>query len=177
MTEIQNISQTRVVLKNQIGIDLSLYNAFIGSYLELEDRILLRLVWSEKLKPQYDIHRNILCYAKATGALLWQVEQPWQRERVDPEGKTMRKVYVEEVYKYIKILIQMPDGTHDSNQHVSKSHAEGSVNGKIYLKPLRPNLDRLEAMTFSHFPKEYAIDPDTGEVELLEMHQPSEKLY
>jgi len=194
MSSIRSLQKKKFVLKDgetvhQAGCMLLMNDVLIDapgpilSFIELENQIVILLHWYHA-SNLFDISRNIFCYSKATGEPLWQVEQPWEWRRVDPEGKKMRKVYVEEVYK-LMWLSMYENGERLSADEMKKRGwnyvglgSEGErISAFYYLEPFRPGIDRVEARTWSHFPKDYAIDIDTGKVELLEVHQPSEKIY
>ena len=184
---VRSVLKDRVILRNDAVIDFSRIKAKIRSFIELEDKILF-LVWTavnaKKEEPGYDLYRNIFCYSKNTGERLWQVEQPWQWRRVDPEGREMRKVYVEEVYKLM--WLSMYEGNRKLSAEKMRQRGwnyeaigegEVKISAFYYFRPFRPKVNRIEARTLSHFPKDYTIDIDTGKVDLLEVHQPSEKIY
>ena len=184
---VHSILKDQMILRNDAVIDFSKIKAEIRSFIELEDRILF-LVWTavntKKEAPGYNLYRNIFCYSKDTGEQLWRVEQPWQWQRVDPEGREMRKVYVEEVYKLM--WLSMYEGNRKLSAEEMRQKGwdyeiigdgEAKISAFYYFQPIRPRIVRVEASTLAHFPKDYTIDIDTGKVELLEVHQPSEKIY
>jgi len=128
------------------------------SYLELLDRLIVVLHWYHATNL-FDIRRNIFCYAKADGHLIWQVEQPYGRDHQPLEA----------VYKYVKIHIKQGD---DSYLDASDAFecADGVI-GEAYLKPFRYGVDRLSAMTLHDYPSEYWIDYETGKIEWFAIHQ------
>ena len=65
------------------------------SYLELQDKLIVLLNWYHS-SNLLNIYRNIFCYSKKDGSLLWQVQQPYDRR----DGGAL-----EEVFKNIKLQI------------------------------------------------------------------------
>jgi len=178
---VVNVVKDGIYLRNGIEVNIPC-DGEIWSFIELFDRILV-------LANLFDVvgcnqFRNIFCYSKNTGEQLWQVEQPWQWRRLDPEGREMRKVYVEEVYKLMWLSMYEGNRKLSAEEMRQKGwnyeaigEGEVKISAFYYFRPFRPKINRIEARTLSHFPKDYTIDIDTGKVDLLEVHQPSEKIY
>jgi hypothetical protein len=128
------------------------------SYLELQDRLIVVLHWYHA-SNLFNLCRNIFCYAKEDGHLIWQVEQPYGRDHQPLEA----------VYKYIKLQILQADGSYLDESDAFE--CMDGVIGETYLKPFRAGTDRLKTMTLCAFPSEYWIDYETGKVEWFAIHQ------
>jgi hypothetical protein len=159
---IIEVKRGHLRLANGVEINVSGFKAKIASYLEFPDRVIIRTwtaVDTEKEEAGYNLCRNIFCYSKEDGHLIWQVEQAYGRDHQPLEA----------VYKYINLKVRKADGSYDY-AHESIQHESG-IWGKIYLKPFRHGVDKLEAMTLADYPSEYWIDYETGKVEWFAIHQ------
>jgi hypothetical protein len=164
MVRISAVEEKEIAFDNGIVLRMPCKGE-IWSYLELLDRVIVVLfVFDTKRCNQF---RNIFCYAKEDGHLIWQVEQPYGRDHQPLEA----------VYKYIALHIRGEDGgwlsiAENGSIEVDHELDDGSeVGGQIYLKPFRYGVDRLSAMTLHEFPSEYWIDYETGKVEWFAIHQ------
>jgi len=156
MIRVVHADKDRMEFSNGIQIIMPCEGK-LWSYLELIERAILVVnIYDTKRCNQF---RNIFCYSKADGHLIWQVEQPYGRDHQPLEA----------VYKYVKIHIKQGD---DSYLDASDAFecADGVI-GEAYLKPFRYGVDRLSAMTLHEFPSEYWIDYETGKVEWFAIHQ------
>ncbi|MEW6647895.1 MAG: hypothetical protein AB1450_11905 [Pseudomonadota bacterium] len=131
------------------------------SYLEFNERLIVLLNWYHA-SNLYDIYRNIFCYAKSDGHLIWQIEQPFHSET---------GALLEEVFKNIKLYIRQNDGSYKRFGDQNKYPWDDVVAGSSYPKPFRPGIDRLETMTWSQFPQEYYVDYETGKLTWFAKHQ------
>ena len=160
MSEVSFANEDRLKLKSGIVLDFVKLGTFLNTYLELQDRIIFHFYHDvEQRKPTFNLCRNIFCYSKQDGHLIWQIEQPYGRDHQPLEA----------VYKYINLKVKQKDDTyayaHESIQH------EDRIWGKVYLKPFRYGVDKLEAMTLAEYPSEYWVDYETGKVEWFAIHQ------
>jgi hypothetical protein len=172
-TEINEILKSRIRLCNDIEIDVSKFKAKISSYLELQDRVILKL-WTDvdanKEKPGFVLCRNLFCYRKQDGSLIWQVEQPY-------DGFQPDKPLLDEVFKFIGLSVLGHNGLTiplSENGSIVKEHRleNGSiVSGQVYLNQFRYGIDRLKTLTLSNFPNEYWVDYETGKLEWIQFHQ------
>jgi len=156
MIRVTDADKARLQLSNGVQIIMPCKGK-LWSYLEFIDRVILVVnIFDTNHCNQF---RNIFCYSKEDGHLIWQVEQPYGRDHQPLEA----------VYKYIKIHIKQGD---DSYLDASEAFecADGVI-GEAYLKPFRYGVDRLSAMTLYDFPSEYWIDYETGKVEWFAIHQ------
>jgi len=103
--------------------------------------------------------RNIFCWRKEDGGLLWQVARA-----VRPDGREC-----EGAYKYLELKVRMEDGSY-CYAGESVRHGE-RLWGGVYLKPFRVGEDRLLAMTLEEYPCEVEVDYETGAVRFLALHQ------
>jgi len=160
MSAVIKVDKSRIKLCNGVEINPIEFGGRIQSYLELQDRIILHLYHNTRYsKPNYNIYRNIFCYSKQDGHLIWQIEQPYGRDHQPLEA----------VYKNINLKVKQKDGTYDY-AHESIQHGD-RIWGKVYLKPFRYGVDKLEAMTLAEYPSEYWVDYETGKVEWFAIHQ------
>ena len=107
-----------------------------------------------------DQYRNIFCWRKADGGLLWQVARA-----VRPDGREC-----EGVYKYLELKVRQPDGSYVDESEVEEGQPE-EILGMFYLKPFRVGVDRLVSMTWEEYPCEVEVDYETGGVRFVALHQ------
>jgi len=156
MIRVTGADRTKLQLSNSAQIVMPCEGK-LWSYLELLDRVILVVnIYDTKHCNQF---RNIFCYSKEDGHLIWQVEQAYGRDHQPLEA----------VYKYVNLKVKQDDGSYDYG-HKSIQH-ECGIWGKVYFEPFRYGVDRLEAMTLCEFPSEYWIDYETGKVEWFAIHQ------
>ena len=84
----------------------------IASYLEFLDRIMAVLYVFDK--KRCDWRRNIFCWRKEDGGLLWQVERARTPTGVECEG----------VYKSLRLRVKQPDGSYVDESEVDESLPE-----------------------------------------------------
>ena len=137
----------------------------LWSYIELIDRVIVVVnIYDIRHCNQY---RNIFCYSKQDGHLIWQIEQPYGRDHQPLEA----------VYKYIALNIKGDNGhwlSIEENGSLEVDHKleDGSeISGQVYLKPFRYGIDKLATMTLAEYPSEYWVDYETGKVEWFAIHQ------
>jgi len=137
------------------------------SYLEFQDRMIVVLHWYHA-SNLFNIYRNLFCYSKEDGSLIWQVEQAYDPDTREP---------LDEVFKYIGLSIEGEGGTwlsleENGSKVVKHQCDDGSeVTGQVYLNEFRYGTDKLDSMTWSQFSQEYWIDYETGKLEWFAFHQ------
>ena len=147
---------SRLVFDNGIELEMPCEGE-LWSYLEFIDRVMVVLNMSHG--NGCDQYRNIFCWRKEDGGLLWQVERA-----VRPDGREC-----EGVYKYLELKVRMEDGSY---RYAGESVRHGErLWGGVYLKPFRVGVDRLLAMTLEEYPCEVEVDYETGAVRFLALHQ------
>jgi len=163
MSDVIYADEDKLKLKSGIVFDFAELGTFLNAYLELQDRIVFHVYHGdiEERKPTYNLCRNIFCYSKADGHLIWQVEQAYGRDHQPLEA----------VYKNIKLYIKQDDGSYERFSDPEEYPWDDEVPGTSYLKPFRYGEDRLATMTLCDFPSEYWIDYETGKVEWFAIHQ------
>jgi len=165
LSAIIKVTKHSLCLKNGIEVDVSLLKAKISAYLELQDRIIIKLwtaVDAKKEQAGYDLCRNIFCYSKEDGSLIWQVEQAYHPDTREP---------LDEVFKNLKLYIKQDDGSYERFSDLKEYPWDDVVAGNSYHKSFRVGVDRLSSMTWSQFPQEYWIDYETGKLEWFAFHQ------
>jgi hypothetical protein len=101
MSEVIYADEDKLKLRSGIVFDFVKLGTFLNSYLELQDRIIFHFFHDvEQRQPTFNLCRNIFCYAKEDGHLIWQVEQAYGRDHQPLEA----------VYKYIALHIRGEDG-------------------------------------------------------------------
>ncbi len=147
---------SRLVFDNGIELEMPCEGE-LWSYLEFIDRVMVVLNMSHG--NGCDQYRNIFCWRKEDGGLLWQVERARTPTGVECEG----------AYKYLELKVRMEDGSY-CYAGESVRHGE-RLWGGVYLKPFRVGVDRLLAMTLEEYPCEVEVDYETGAVRFLALHQ------
>jgi len=165
MIRVTDADKTKVQLSNGAQIIMPCKGK-LWAYLEFIDRVVLVVnIYDTKHCNQF---RNLFCYSKDDGHLIWQVEQAYHPDTKEP---------LDEVFKYIALHIRGEDGqwlSIEENGSLEVDHKcadDSEVGGQIYLKPFRYGVDRLSSMTWSQFPQEYWIDYETGKLEWFAYHQ------
>ncbi len=152
---------SRLVFDNGIELEMPCEGE-LWSYLEFIDRVMVVLNMSHG--NGCDQYRNIFCWRKEDGGLLWQVERARTPTGVECEG----------AYKNLKLQVRRPDGGYREagiEEWWSGYETPEGVLVEVYLKPFRVGVDRLLAMTLEEYPCEVEVDYETGAVRFLALHQ------
>ena len=155
LIRVVRADERRICLDNGIELEMPCKGE-ISSYLEFLDRIMAVLYVFDK--KRCDWRRNIFCWRKEDGELLWQVERARRPSGVECEG----------VYKLLRLEVKQPDGEyrHDGDIEIDESLPEEIV-GKRYLKPFRRGEHRLVAETLEDLGCVVEVDYETGRVRPL----------
>ena len=162
MSEVAFANEDRLKLKSGVVFDFVKLGTFLNSYIELQDRIIFHFFHDvEQRQPTFNLCRNIFCYSKQDGHLIWQIEQPYGRDHQPLEA----------VYKNIKLYVKQEDGAYERFSDMNEYPWDDEVPGTFYPKPFRYGTDKLSTMTLAEYPSEYWVDYETGKVEWFAIHQ------
>jgi len=155
MIRVKDASKRRIRLSNGVKLKMPC-DGRLWSYIEFEDRLMA--VVNMRHGNGCDQYRNIFCWRKEDGGLLWQVERARRPSGVECEG----------VYKLLRLEVKQPDGEyrHDGDIEIDESLPEEIV-GKRYLKPFRRGEHRLVAETLEDLGCVVEVDYETGRVRPL----------
>ena len=121
-------------------------------YIELKDFIIILVNWYHA-SNLFDIFRNIFCYSKTDGSLLWQVEQT----------HTIKGEPLEKVYVGLGIRIKQEDGSYKPAGDLSPGENTRPFWIKYIDKPFRAGIDKFLARTFDGF--QFYIDITNGKTD------------
>lgn len=156
MVRVAGADRRRIWFDNGIELEMPCEGE-LWSYLEFIDRVMVVLNMSHG--NGCDQYRNIFCWRKEDGGLLWQVARA-----VRPDGREC-----EGAYKYLLLRVRKPDGSYHSGTRGRE--LPGGIVAKEYLERFRVGVDRLLAMTLEEYPCEVEVDYETGAVRFLALHQ------
>ena len=161
MIRVREASKRRIRLSNGVKLKMPC-DGRLWSYIEFEDRLMA--VVNMRHGNGCDQYRNIFCWRKEDGGLLWQVARA-----VRPDGREC-----EGVYKNLKLQVRRPDGGYREGgieEWWSGYETPEGILVEVYLKPFRVGVDRLVSMTWEDYPCEVEVDYETGAVRFLALHQ------
>jgi len=169
MSDIEFADRDRLVTKSGIELNFIELGTFLNAYLELQERIIVHVYHDiDKRQPIFNLCRNLFCYSKEDGSLIWQIDQAYHPDTREP---------LDEVFKYIGLCVEKEKGQwlslEENGSKIARHRClDGSeIEGQIYFKPFRYGIDKLDTMTWSQFPQEYWIDYETGKLEWFAYHQ------
>jgi len=141
--ELTHISS--IELSNNMAISLP---DKATSYIEMKDRIVVLILFPTQCLPEKeeDIYRNIFCYSKTDGSLLWQIEH------YDVDGEI-----IEDVFVGMSVLI--------NKEEKNEEWYTTTLNKEIKAPSFVPERDSFTLGTFEGC--RYELDPLTGKIKFI----------